>query len=152
MCCNAGAKQMRKELRKPTIKNKYNLTVADVKKLRIGDRNKVKEPLFWRNNVVSAWCIIETVGKFEDAEYWLGIYDDDASAYKGKFRFYFSSHGGMCDYKFKKFFDFSEIENEYNLEIQEKFLSKINFLIDEGILLIPEEKKKKERKENEISV
>jgi hypothetical protein len=46
------------------------------------------------------------------------------------------------DNKFKKFFDFSEIENEYDLQIQEKFLAKINYLIDEGILVVPEEKKK----------
>ncbi len=137
---------MRKELRKPTIKNKYNLTVVDVKKLKIGDRSKIKEPLFWYNDVISAWCIIETVGKFEDAEYWFGIYDEEAPAYKGKFRFYFSTHGGMCDYKFKKFFDFSEIENEHDLQVQEKFLSKINFLIDEGILIIPEEKKRERKK------
>ena len=132
-------------MRKPKINNKYNLTIVDIKKLQIGDRAKIKEPLFWRNNVISAWCIIETVGKFEDSEYWIGIYDEDAPAYKGKFRFNFSTYGGMCDYKFQKFFDFSEIENEYDLEIQEKFLSKINFLIDEGILIVPE-KKERERK------
>ena len=136
-------------MKKQTVKNKYNLTVSDIKKLQIGNREKVKEPLFWRNNVLSAWCIIETAGKFEDAEYWLGIYDEDAPAYKGKFRFNFSSHGGMCDYKFKKFFDFSEIENEYDLEIQEKFLSKINFLIDEGILVVPEEKEKERERGKE---
>lgn len=123
-------------MRKPKIKNKYNLTIADVKKLEIGNRRKICEPLFWRNNVISAWCITDTVGACEDSEYWLGIYDADAPAYKNKFRFEFSTYGGMCSYKFKKFFDPAEIENEYDLQIQEKFLSKINFLIDEGILVI----------------
>lgn len=133
-------------MRKPTVENKYNLTIADVKKLKIGDRSKIKAPLFWRNNVISAWCIVECVGLSEDAEYWVGIYDEDAPAHKGKFRFYFCTYEGMCSYEFKKFFDFSEIENKYDLEIQEKFLSKINYLIGEGILLLPKKKEKEKEK------
>lgn len=132
-------------MRETTVKNKYNLTIADIKKLQIGDKTKIKEPLFWRNNVVSAWCIVETVGRFEDAEYWIGVYDDDAHAYKGKFKFNFSTYNGMCGYEFKKFFNPAEIENKYDLEIQEKFLAKINYLIDEGILLLPEKKEGKKK-------
>ena len=43
----------------------------------------------------------------------------------------------MCSYDFKKFFDYSEIEIEADLELQEKLLSRINWLIDEGIIEIP---------------
>jgi hypothetical protein len=42
----------------------------------------------------------------------------------------------MCNYKFKNFFDYNEIENELDLEIQEKLLTKINYLIDEKILIL----------------
>ena len=40
----------------------------------------------------------------------------------------------MCGYNFKKFYDFSEIENEMDLEIQEKCLEVINTLIDKQVL------------------
>lgn len=41
----------------------------------------------------------------------------------------------MCNYKFNNFFDYREIEHEQDLEIQEKLLEKINYLIDKGILI-----------------
>lgn len=126
--------------RYPKVKNKYDLTISKVKKLKVLDRSKIKEPLFWRNEVINAWCISENAGTEEDVaygtdnEYWIGIYDLNAKNYGGKFRFTFSSYGGMCGYNFKRFFDPSEIENDVDLEIQEKFLRKINKLIDMGIL------------------
>ena len=49
-----------------------------------------------------------------------------------------SAYGGMCGYNFKTFFNPKEIECEIDLEIQEKLLSRINWLIDEGIIEIPE--------------
>lgn len=130
-------------MRTPKVDNKYNLTFSDIRKLEIGDRTKIKEPLFWRNNVIHAWCISETTIKTpEDSlygtynEYWIEIYDDESKV-KRKLKVYCSSFGGMCSYKFSKFFDAKEIENELDLEIQEKLLLKINQLIDEGILVIP---------------
>lgn len=131
-------------MRKPKIENKYNLTIPKIKKLIVADRSKVCTPLFWRNDVISAWCICKSAGTERDhnlgtdTAYWIGIYDEDAKAYAGKFRFNFSSWGGMCDYKFTKFFDPSEIEYETDLEVQELFLEKINELIDLGILAIGE--------------
>lgn len=128
-------------MRKPKIINKYNLKFSDIKNLKILDRGRICEPLFWRNNVVNAWCISETTAKTEaDSrygtynDYWIGIYDEDAPSYKGKIRVSCSAYGGMCDYNFKNFFDYSEIENELDLEIQEKLLDKANFLIDNKIL------------------
>lgn len=129
-------------MRKPTVKNKYKLTFQDIKKLKIKDRSKLKEPLFWRNNVVSAWCISESTAKNSKDQrygtyndYWIGIFDEDAKR-KKKLEVTCSAYGGMATYKFKKFFDYSEIENEMDLEIQEKLLAKVNLLIDEGILEI----------------
>ncbi|MDM0660060.1 hypothetical protein QTH47_13120 [Clostridium perfringens] len=50
-------------MRKPRIKNKYNLTMKDIRNLQINDRTQLKEPLFWRNHVVKAWCISKTTIK-----------------------------------------------------------------------------------------
>lgn len=120
-------------MRKPTVKNKYNLTIKDIKKLKIGDRSKIIEPLFWRNDVISAWCILERIA---NNEFWLGIYDDDAPAYKGKIKIDFTSYDGMFRYKFNKFFKIDDMEDEADLVIQERALRKINELIDNKILII----------------
>lgn len=118
-------------MRKPTVKNKYNLTISKAKKLHIKDRSKIKSPMFWRNDVISAWCILK---RDRDNEFWLGIYDEDAKVYKGKIKFDFTSYDGMCGYNFKKFYHPEEIENEQDLRIQELALETFNQLIDEGIL------------------
>ena len=39
-------------MRKPQVDNKYNLTMAKIRRLKIADRSKVCEPLFWRNDVI----------------------------------------------------------------------------------------------------
>lgn len=91
--------------------------------------------MFWRNEQISAWCTNETTiitkedreyGSYSD--YWIGIYDND------DVKVNLSSFGGMCGYKFENFFDPKDIENEMDLLIQEKLLSKINNLIDLCIL------------------
>lgn len=128
-------------MREPRVKNKYNLTFADIKKLKVADRSKIKEPLFWRNNTIQGWCILESTSKNANDErygtynsYWLGVYDEDSKR-KNKIDVKCSAFGDMCTYQFTKFFDYKDIENELDLEIQEKLLSKINYLIDEGILI-----------------
>lgn len=130
-------------MRKPKVQNKYNLTMSDIRNLEIGDRTKIKEPLFWRNHVIHAWCISETTIKTPNDsrygtynEYWIGIYDEDAKN-KRKLRVNCSALGGMCSYRFSTFFSKRDITSEQDLEIQEKLLAKINELIDEGILKIP---------------
>ena len=130
-------------MRKPTVRNKYNLKFSDIAKLTIADRSKITPPAFWRNDVVQAWCVSENTikepldsryGTYND--YWIGIYDENAKAYKGKIRVTCSAYGGMCAYKFKNFFDPREMEHEMDLEIQEKLLAKVNDLIDSNILKI----------------
>ncbi len=125
-------------MRRPTVKNKYKLTMAKIKKLKIADRGQVHAPLFWRNEAINAWCITETtknISMGDENSYWIGIYDEDAPAYAGKFRANFSTYGGMCEYKFNIFFSKDDIECEEDLLIQEMFLNKINQLIDLGILV-----------------
>ena len=106
--------------------NKHNLTIAKIKKLRVLDREQLKRPLFWRNDVVKAWCISEEVGHPE--------FCDETPAYAGKFKIQFWTCGGYFSYKFKKFFEEKDIENDDDLQIQIKFLAKINQLIDLGII------------------
>ena len=126
---------------KPRVENKYNLTMKDCKKLIIKDRSKICEPIFWRNNVIGAWCISgntarnhmdEEYGTFN--EFWIGVYDEDAKAYANKVRIYFTAYGGMYSYNFNNFYDYEEIENYHDFKVQELFLEKINLLLDEGIL------------------
>ena len=127
-------------MRTPTVNNKYNLTMAKIRRLKVVDRSKVCKPLFWRNDVIGAWCIIGSAGSDMDIqfgtdnEFWIGIYDDNAKTYAGKFRVHLTSYSRMCDYKFNQFFREKDIENDNDLLIQEKFLSKINELIDCGVL------------------
>lgn len=120
------------------ITNKYRLTPKSLRKYVVGDRTEVCEPLFWRNNVINAWCISRQIGgDISGDSFWIGIYDEDAPEYKGKFRFYFTSWGDMCGYEFDKFFEPSEIEYEQDLRIQEAFIQAINMLIDKGIIVKP---------------
>ena len=131
---------VKKMMREPKVPNKYDLTPEKIRGLKF-DRSKIGEPVFWRNNVISAWCITRDTAKDKNDymfgtydSFWLGIYDDDAEAYAGKLRFYFDSYGGMCSYEFKKFYNYSEIEYELDLEIQEMALEVLNQLIDDGVL------------------
>lgn len=130
-------------MRKPSVKNKYHLSISKIRKLQVGDRSKISSPLFWRNDVIGAWCITgvadpENEKWGDESSYWIGIYDEDAKAYAGKFRFSFETYGGMCSYRFTEFFQEKDIEQESDLVLQEMFLKKINDLIDDGILEIPE--------------
>ena len=53
-------------MRIPKVKNKYNLTMSKIRRLKIADRSKVCEPIFWRNDVIGAWCICGTSGNDMD--------------------------------------------------------------------------------------
>lgn len=127
-------------MRKPRVENKYNLKPKDIQKAVILDYDRLHKPPFWRNNVVQAWCLSGGSGKgfYEDwiNSYWIGFYDKEAKAYAGKIKLSCSAMEDMCNYNFKKFFDYSEIDNETDLELQEKLLERINWMIDEGIIAI----------------
>ena len=125
-------------MRKPRVENKYNLKPKDIERATILDYERLKQPPFWRNNVVKAWCLTGGSGKgyYGDCmdSYWIGFYDKNAKAYAGKIRLDCTAMEDMCTYNFTKFFDYSEIENEVDLELQEKLLDRINWLIDEKII------------------
>lgn len=130
-------------MRKPKVENKYNLKPKDIQHAKILDYDRLHKPPFWRNDVVQAWCLSDdTCKNAKDDEYgcydsyWIGFYDENAKAYAGRIILECSAYGDMCYYKFDNFFDAKEIFNEMDLEIQEKLLSRINWLIDEGIIEI----------------
>lgn len=97
----------------------------------------LKKP-FWRNDVVKAYCLSGSAGY---DGYWIGFYDADAPTYAGRICLRCHCWDGMGSYKFKKFFDPDEIENADDLHLQEKLLEVLNWLIDEGIVSIPGNKR-----------
>lgn len=127
-------------MRNSIVDNKYNLTLPIIKKLKVVDRSQLKSPLFWRNDVIKAWCISGNAGSAADQRYgtdnsfWIGIYDENAPSYAGRFRVYLTSYGGMCGYTFHHFFCPDDIRCENDILIQERFLQKINLLLDIGVL------------------
>lgn len=130
-------------MRKPKVDNKYNLKPKDIEKAVILKPERLKYAPFWRNDVIQAWCLSETTCKCKADyefctfnEYWIGFYDNDARSYAGKIRLSLSAYGGMCSYNFKKFYDENSISCEIDLEIHEKLLARLNWLIDEGIVEI----------------
>lgn len=121
---------------KPKVENRYNLTYSSIQQLKIDNRELIKEPLFTWNDQISAWFISEVSDiRWREDTFWIGIYAEDAPEYPGKFRFYFTSYAGMSGYVFEHFYNPEEIETKYDLIIQEKFLEKINQLLDMGILV-----------------
>lgn len=127
-------------MRKPNVKNKYNLKPKDIQRADILDYERLKQSPFWRNDVIGAWCLSGGCGKgfFGDYinTYWIGFYDNDAKYCAGKIRLDCASYEDMCGYEFKNFFDYAEIDTELDLELQEKLLDRINWLIDEKIIEI----------------
>lgn len=130
-------------MREPTVPNIYGLTVPLIRQLQV-DRSKITGEPFWRNNVISAWCLSGTTAQCaaDDEfgttdEYWLGVYDEDAKVYAGKIRVTFSAYGGICEYIFKEFYNPKDIENELDLRIQEQFLKVMNDLIERGVFMMP---------------
>ena len=129
-------------MREPKVVNKYNLTPATIPLLTV-NREKVNGTYFWRNDVVHAWCISGNTAKCAaDHEFgtynsfWLGVYDEESEEHTTTIELRFTAYGGMCSYVFDTFYDFSTIEHEIDLEIQEKFLAKINELIDNGVFIL----------------
>ena len=139
-------------IRKPRIENKYNLKTSDIRKMIVIDRERLQEKPFWRNNVIHAWCLTGGAGEglYESMnDYWIGFYDEDAPAYAGKIRFSVSTYEGMCSYKFNTFYRPSDIKILADLEIQEKLLDKMNWLLEEGIVKIDGLEIKKDKEEIE---
>ena len=123
----------------PRVKNKYALTLSDIRNLRIGRRDLINPNLFGWNSLISAWFITgNDNSKSENSnhnEFWITIYDINAPRHAGKFTFNVTRSNGLHQYFFDEFYNPNDIESENDLIIQEKFLNTINQLIDIGILV-----------------
>ena len=123
-------------MRDPKVANKYNLKPRDIQRAVILDHDRLTQPPFWRNDIVKAWCLSGGAGHglygYVDS-YWIGFYDDEVEMGVG---LNCTSYEDMCGYSFEQFYNPEEMENEIDLELQEKLLERINWLIDEGIIMI----------------
>lgn len=126
------------KIRESRVKNMYNIKPKNIEKMIVLDKDRLHKEPFWRNDVISAWCLSGGVGKGYCGDwidsYWIGFYDEDAKSYAGKIRLQCNAYEDMCSYNFKNFFDYKEIQSEIDLELQEELLAKINWMLDEGIL------------------
>ena len=117
--------------------NKYNLTPKNIKKLKILDWERLKKKTWYNNAMLSGnwWCHLEGCninGKHDDEdEFWIGFNEDN-----DKIDCHFSSYGGMCDYRFSKFYSSDDIENVYDMNVQVNTIKWLNEMIDEMILAI----------------
>lgn len=115
--------------------NKYNITPKGIKKLRILDWEKLKKHT-WHNNAMlpgNWWCHLEGAnigGRYDDEdEFWIGFNEDN-----GEIDYHFSSYGGMCGYKFDKFYNLEDIGNIYDMHVQVNAIKWFNEMIDREIL------------------
>lgn len=122
----------------PHVKNKYALSIQDIRNLKVGRRDLITHNLFWWNNLTSAWFITgrdnSKINNDTCNEFWITIYDINAPRNAGRFVFNITRSNGLQHYFFEEFYNPNDIETEKDLVIQEKFLDAINQLIDIGIL------------------
>ena len=59
----------------------------------------------------------------------------NSASLDGEVHYHFTCYGGMCSYKFDKFF--KEAENKFDFQVQVNALHFLTTLIDEGILGLP---------------
>lgn len=111
----------------PRVENKYNLDFNKLKELKLNNREKIKEPLFWRNENSKLWCYSKPIADFE-TEFWIRIKDNDDVV------IHCATEKNLYEYKFTTFFNLSQINSVYELMLQEELLATINAFIDEGIL------------------
>lgn len=121
--------------RRPVVKNKYHLSPSDIPKLKIVDRNKLREAPFVRNGSLFAWELAGRAGLDEQgipvAAYHL-LFKDNGSVI-----LHFTGPEGLKS--IESFYDRKDLHCPADLQIQEMFLKKINALIDAGVFVIGKE-------------
>jgi len=120
-----------------TVPNKYNLTMKDIRHLKILDWDRLKKAC-WKNDAMkrtgSWWCHLEgcqLAGKpyNDEDEFWIGFREEDNTV-----RCHFSSYGGMCGYNFNKFYSPRSVQNDFDIRVQVNTIRWLNMMIDEKIL------------------
>lgn len=116
--------------------NKYNLTTESIKSFKILNWDELKKKT-WLNKAMTSgtwWCHLEGCQsenqKYdEENEFWIGFNENN-----NEIDYYFTTFGGMCGYKFDKFYSMKHIENKYDMQVQVNVIKWLNMMIDEGIL------------------
>lgn len=128
-------------MRKPKVKNKYNIKPHDIERAIILNPDKLHERPFWRHHVGKAWCLSGGVKLVAPPPnyYTILFYDSDAPKFAGQIRLTIDvwSYKSWCDVVPQEFYNPSDIEDEKYLRLQEKLLSRLNWLIDQNIVSIP---------------
>ena len=114
--------------------NKYNLTTAKIKTLKVLDWERLKKHT-WYNQAMKDigdwWCHLEGCqlsGKYDDwNEFWIG-FDEKNNRIDCKF----TCWEGMGSYIFDEFY--KDTENKYDLQVQVNAIKYLNMLLDEGIV------------------
>lgn len=124
--------------------NKYDLTPAMIKKLKILDWDALKKET-WYNEAMrdtgTWWCHLEDctdpspamTGRSTEDEFWIGFREENNTI-----DYHFTAHDGMCHYIFEKFYSVMEIENRCDMLVQVRAIRWLNRMIDRGILGLPE--------------
>lgn len=115
--------------------NKYNLTPAKIKDLKVLDWDRLKKHTWYNTamkNTGEWWCHLEGCQaeglKYNDEdEFWIG-FDEKHD----RIDYSFTCYEGMCGYNFKEFY--KNTENRYDLGVHVNTIKYLNMLLDEGIL------------------
>lgn len=114
--------------------NKYNLTPKSIKKLKILDWDRLKkQKKTWQLLCGNWWCHLEgsnLTGRYDDEdEFWIGFNESN-----NEIDYNFCSHGEMCGYNFKEFYNVHDIKDKYDMHVQVNAIRWLNEMIDDGIL------------------
>ncbi len=127
--------------KKPRVENKYHLTMGDIKSAKIINWERLNQKPFIRNDVIGCYYLRENTNpsKFEESigdysEYCIRFYPPTKENPNGRVTVKCERLGGVHQYRFNYFYNRSNIHNRRDLEIQEKLLKRLNWLIDEKII------------------
>lgn len=126
-------------MRKPRVENKYHLKPNDIERAVVLDEKRMQNKPFYRNDSINGYIIsADTSHSRED--YKRGTYNRFwvSFNYNNSVELSLYAYGDKFSYTLEEFFNPLDIRNEDDLEIQEKLLYIINWMIDEEIIKIKE--------------
>lgn len=121
--------------REPRVANKYNLLLSDIETLKIADRNKFNQPPFKRGD--GYFFISDStqngVNDEDYSGYIIKFYDEPLSGCEISVECF--CDGGRGAYFFEQFY--KKVKLIQDLEMHEKLLTCINWLLDDKIIALP---------------
>lgn len=120
--------------RNPSVPNKYKLTPEKIRHLKVLDVAAThRKPFHMNPNYPEEPAVCGGIWEegYEDAWWYLRVNDEGVVAFTVTVM-------ELCKYEFEEFYNFDEIDNEIDLRIQEMILERLNQLIDDGVLGLPD--------------